>query len=247
MPGRISIALLLAALGAAALPGAGSATPASPPATVKLVDCSREAHSATFYGRANSVEGSDRMWMRFRLLEKRTAGFRPVEAPGLGRWRRSKPGVGAFGYRQTVRGLQQGASYRMQVSYRWYSADGRLLATARRRSLPCRQFERLPNLTAAIVGATNTKVEGVLRYGVRVQNTGFAAAAGVAVRLAVDGDVLDTMELASLRPGESRVLGFRGPRCTESVSATVDPDGLLVESSEEDNTHELACADLPQG
>jgi hypothetical protein len=30
------------------------------------------------------------------------------------------------------------------------------------------------------------------------------------------------------------------------VSAVVDPDGLLAESSEDDNVHELSCADLPQ-
>jgi hypothetical protein len=58
--------------------------------------------------------------------------------------------------------------------------------------------------------------------------------------------VLDTTTVGLLDPGTSRVLGFRGPPCTESVSATVDPDGVLAESSEADNVQELACADLPQ-
>jgi len=183
--------------------------------------------------------------MRFTLLEKRAAGFEALSAPGLGRWHKSKPGVGAFGYRQTVRGLQQGASYRMQVNYRWYSAEGELLARARRRSVACRQFERLPNLTASVVEAKETNVEDVLRYGVTVANTGEAAASDVAVRMAVDDDVLDTVTLGFLRPGESRLLGFRGPRCTASVSVAVDPDGILVESSEEDNVQQLSCADVP--
>jgi len=247
MPGRISIALMLAAFAAASLTSAApAATLATQPATVKVIDCSREAHSATFYGRVKRIEAGQRMWMRFTLLEKRAAGFRPVETPGLGRWRKSKPGVGAFGYRQTVRGLQEGASYRMQVSYRWYSADGLLLATARRRSSACRQFERLPNLTVSLLGVTETKVEGVLRYAVRVQNTGAAPASDVAVRLAVDGDVLDILELASLRAGHSRVVGFRCARCRESVRAAVDPCGVLVESSEADNAPGRACAELPQ-
>ena len=239
---------LLAALGAvAAAPAAGGVvTPAVTPATVKLVDCSRDARSAGFYGRMKRIEGSERMWMRFTLLEKRAAGFEVLGAPGLERWHKSKPGVGAFGYRQTVRGLQPGASYRMQVNYRWYSAEKQLIARAQRRSVACRQFERLPNLTASVVGARPTKVDGVLRYGVRVQNSGVAAAGGVAVRLAVDASVLDTVTVAFLRPGESRLLGFRGPPCTSSVTAAADPDGVLVESSEEDNVHELPCADLPQ-
>ena len=249
MPRRVATALILTALAAVAPgPAAGDVAPlVAPPATVKLVDCSREARSATFHGRMKRVEGSERMWMRFTLLEKRTAGFEVLAAPGLGRWRKSNLGVGAFGYRQTVRGLQPGASYRMQLNYRWYSPEGELLARARRRSVACRQFEGLPNLTASVAGSRETDVEGVLRYEVLVANKGVAAAAGVAVRMAVDGDVLDTVTVGFLGSGESRLLGFRGPRCTESVSAAVDPDGVLVESSEDDNVQQLSCADLPGG
>jgi hypothetical protein len=244
---RGSTALTVTALAAvAAAPAAGKAAPlVAPPPTVKLVDCSREARSATFHGRMKQLEGSERMWMRFTLLEKRNTGFEVLAAPGLGRWHKSKPGVGAFGYRQTVRGLQPGASYRMQVNYRWYSPDGQLLARTRRRSVVCRQFERLPNLTASVARARETDVEGVLRYEVLVANTGVAAAAGVAVRMAVDGHVLDTLTVGFLGPGESRLLGFHGPRCTWSASAAADPDGVLVESSEDDNVHQLSCASLP--
>ncbi len=240
--------MLAAALTAvAAAPAAGGViTLPTPPATVKLVDCSRELQAATFRGRMKSVEESTRMWMRFTLFEKHGAGFDLLAAPGLARWHKSRAGVGAFGYRQTVRGLQAGASYRMQVKYRWYSADGRLITRARRRSAVCRQFEQLPNLTVTVVEARETQVEGVLRYGVRVANTGVAPAAGVEVRMAVDGDMLDTTTVGLLDPGTSRVLGFRGPPCAESVSATVDPDGVLAESSEADNVQKLACADLPK-
>jgi hypothetical protein len=242
------VSLVTAAFAAvAAAPAAGEpVTLTAPPAMVKVVDCSLDTHSATFRGRMKSVTNSDRMWMRFTLLEKRAAGFEVLAAPGLARWHKSKPGVGAFGYRQTVRGLQPGASYRMQVTYRWYSADGELIARARRRSPACRQFEQLPNLTVAVEDARKTSVDGVLRYGVRVSNIGLAPAGGVAVRMAVDGGVLDTITVALLRPGESRLLGFRGPPCTSSVSAAVDPDGVLAESSEDDNLHELSCAELPQ-
>ena len=99
------------------------------------------------------VTGSERMWMRFRLLEKGATGFRVRKAPGLGRWRKSKPAVGAFAYRQTVRGLEAGSLYRAQVDFRWYDDAGTLVLTARRRSAPCRQFEGLPNLTATPCGA----------------------------------------------------------------------------------------------
>ena len=242
------MSLVTAAFAAVAAAPAASepVTLTAPPAMVKVLDCSLDTHAATFRGRMKAVVNSDRMWMRFTLLEKRATGFEVLAAPGLARWHKSKPGVGAFGYRQTVRGLQPGASYRMQVNYRWYSADGELIARARRRSPACRQFEQLPNLTVAVEDARKTSVDGVLRYGVRVSNIGLAPAGGVAVRMAVDGGVLDTITVGLLRPGESRLLGFRGPPCTSSVSAAVDPDGVLAESSEDDNLHELSCADLPQ-
>ena len=240
--------LVTAAFAAVAAAPAASepVTLTAPPAMVKVLDCSLDTHAATFRGRMKAVVNSDRMWMRFTLLEKRATGFEVLAAPGLARWHKSKPGVGAFGYRQTVRGLQPGASYRMQVNYRWYSADGELIARARRRSPACRQFEQLPNLTVAVEDARKTSVDGALRYGVRVSNIGLAPAGGVAVRMAVDGGVLDTITVGLLLPGESRLLGFRGPPCTSSVSAAVDPDGVLAESSEDDNLHELSCADLPQ-
>ena len=240
--------LLLVALAAAMPSAAGGATLAAPaPASVKLVDCSRDDHSAAFHGRMKSVDESKRMWMRFTLLEKGLSGYQAVTAPGLERWRKSKPGVGNFGYRQTVRGLKQGASYRMQVDYRWYDDEGEPVARARRRSPPCRQFDELPNLTAELVATADVKIPGVARYAVRAANTGVVAAADVAVRLSVDDAVVDTLTLARLRPGESRELAFSGPLCLLSVTVAVDPDGVLVESSEDDNTQSLACADLLPG
>ena len=250
MPGRFAAAsfVVAALVAVTAAPAASTgATLGAPPASVKVVDCSREMRAATFRGRMKALEDGERMWMRFTLLEKHARGFELLPAPGLARWHKSSPGVAAFRYRQTVRGLQPGASYRMLVKYRWYSADGRLIARARRRSAACRQFERLPNLTVSVVSARKTKVAGVLRYGVRVANTGMAPAGDVAVRMAVDGDVLDTVTVGLLSPGTTRLLGFRGPSCTASVSAAVDPDSVLVESSEDDNLQELSCADLPEG
>ncbi len=238
---------MAALVAAVTAPASGEViTLALPPASVKLMDCSREARSAAFYGRVRQIDGSTRMWMRFTLLEKGTEGFHPVSAPELARWLKSKPGVGSFGYRQTVRGLAQGALYKMQVNYRWYSKSGRLLAKARRRSKPCRQFEALPNLTAKVLGARLTKFEGVLRYSVRVRNTGVAPVSALDVQLSVDGDVVETVSVGTLRAGESKPISVRGPACTASVSAAADPDGVLVESSELDNVDTVACADLPR-
>ena len=241
MPRRLLIApLLLVALAAAPTPAAGGARA---PASVKLRECSIEDASALFVGRMRQVTGSERMWLRFRLLEKGGPGFHVLKAPGLGRWRKSKPGVGAFAYRQAVRGLESGSLYRAEVDFRWYDESGNVVLSAKRRSPACRQFDVLPNLTATPVGA-KALGQGVVRYRVVVTNEGIATATGVPVRLTVDRGVVDTVTVKALVPAERRLLSIKGPACTRSVKAEADPDGVIVESSESDNAREVVCADL---
>jgi CARDB len=231
---------------ATALAGPSAAAAAETPgsAGVKVASCSPDTHSAAFKARMTWMAGTQQMALRFRLLEKGASGFRPIKAPGLGRWRKSKPGVGVFAYRQGVRGLQAGAIYRVVVDFRWYDKDGNLIQSTHRYSPICRQFVSLPNLTAKLTGSTPGRTAGVVRYQVRVANTGFAAASAVALRLLVDGAVVDTATVASLQPGERRWLSILGPQCTRSVEAIADPDGVIVESSESDNSDESSCASL---
>jgi len=216
------------------------------PASVRLADCSFPDSSAEFYGRMRQIEGSDRMSMRFTVLERRLDGYEALRVPGLSRWHRSKPGVAAFGYRQTVRGLQPGGIYRGQVSFRWYSAEGEVLARTRRTTGACRQFDAVPNLTTELLGAESTKVSGVMRYVLEVGNSGVAPAAGVDVRLAVDGSVVDTITLAWLAPGDRRELTIRGPECTSTAASLADPEGVIVESAEADNGDTVPCAELQE-
>jgi hypothetical protein len=218
---------------AAALPAA--------PASVKVADCSAEESAAVFYARMRTVPDADRMWLRFTIEEKHGGAYEPLRARGLSSWYKSKPGVAAFGYRQTVRGLQPGGAYRARVSFRWYSATGELLARTRRTSRACRQFDRVPNLTSAVVGSSPTKVPGVVRYLMRVANTGAAPAVDFDARLSVDDGVVDTVTIGSLGPGASRDVAVLGPECTSSVASIADPDGVIVESSEDDNSHTANC------
>jgi hypothetical protein len=238
-------ALPLVLLAAVVAPSPASAAVALP-ATARLVDCSVEDRSAAFYGRMRAVEGSERMWMRFTVLERHLGRYEELRARGLSRWHRSKPGVSAFGYRQTLLGLKRGAVYRARVSFRWYSAEGELVERTQRTSPPCRQFDALPNLVSTVVGAGPSQVPGVLRYLLRISNTGIAAAAGVDLQLTVDDDVVDTVTVASLEPGESREVPLLGPECSSAVASLADPDGVIVESSERDNGATVPCAALRQ-
>jgi CARDB len=235
-------ALQIIALLAAALAAAPAAVQAQQsPASVRVVACSFEEHEAAFRGSMRRVEGSDRMAMRFTLMERTgTGGFKPLKAPGLGRWRRAKQGVVNFGYRQVVQALPENAIYRMRLDFRWFAPDGSVLLHLQRNSASCRQFAALPNLRVELLGAGPTKVPGVVRYRVLVVNAGKAAVTAP-VRLSVDGGVIDTASVADLLPGEWREIGFRGPSCTSFVTAEADPDETIVESSEDDNADELAC------
>src|SRR4051794_38262998 len=236
-------ALITAALAAAALPAAAVAAPK--PASVKLAECSVQDHAATFYGRMRAISGSIRMAMRFTLLEK-TGDLKPrrVKAPGLRRWRTSKPGVAAFNYPQAFPRLPENASHRVRVDFRWYGSDGGVLARATRRSAWCDQFVSLPNLTTKLTGVSATQADGVVRYESVVSNTGRATVSAVPVRLAVDGKVVDTVTVPSLDAGESRSIAIRGPDCSRNVRLEADPDQVIAESSDADNASELTCAAL---
>jgi hypothetical protein len=215
------------------------------PASVKLVSCSPAHGSAVFYGRMRNVSGSERMSMRFSLQERTGDGrFQPVRAPRLARWRRSRPGVAVFGYRQRVRGLAEDAIYRARVDFRWHDEGGEVLVRAQRRSRPCSQAGPLPNLRARLASGGPTATPGVSRYAVRVINSGDAPAEQAGVRLAVDGSAVDTQTVGRLDAGESRLLEFRGPRCEGSVRATADPAGAIRESVEDDNSQTLSCDQL---
>jgi hypothetical protein len=234
-------ALLITALAAAAfaaLPAVASAQDLR--TSVRLVECSFEQHEAAFRGSMRGIEGSARMAMRFTLLERTGSdGFKPLKAPGLGRWRRAQPGVVSFGYRQVVKALPENAVYKMRVDFRWIAADGSVLAQVQRNSPACRQFSALPNLRVEMLGAFDTKVAGVVRYRVLVTNTGRVEVTAP-VRLSVDDAVIDTASV-SLVPGESRQIDYRGPTCRREVTAAADPDGTIVESSESDNVDEIPC------
>jgi hypothetical protein len=236
-------ASVIAALVVAAMPAAASAAPSS--ASVKLVNCSVEEHEAAFYARMQLVAGASRMALRFTLLEE-TGGKRAarVKVPGLRRWRSSRPGVKAFAYRQNFRNLPANASHRVRVDYRWYAEDGTEVARSTRRSARCRQFVELPNLFARITDELPTNVPGVVRYRAVVGNSGKAAAGSVPVRLTVDGNIVDTVTLASLAPGEQREIVIRGPDCRRLARLEADPEQAITESSEADNAHELGCAAL---
>jgi hypothetical protein len=252
MLGRLSLA---AALAVAATAGAqahphheGDGQTASSWARVKVSSCSRSEHNASFYARMKRLAPGQRMWMRFTLLERgRDGRYRRVDAPALERWRKSKPAVATFGYKQRVRGLSSDSAYRVRVDFRWYAADGVLERRAHRRSGVCSQTGPVPNLRARIVGSGPSTLAGLTRYTVRVANAGARTAEQLGVRLTVEGSGAQQRAVARLGPGEAALVRFDAAGCTSAVTSEADPDDEVLESSETDNAQRLACSDLPPG
>jgi subtilase family serine protease len=119
-----------------------------------------------------------------------------------------------------------------------------VLQRTTRTSAPCRQFVELPNLIVQLAKLSETARPGVWRYEALVTNTGKGAATSVSVRFTVDGDLLDTLTVASVAPGETRSLVIRGPACRRVATLDVDPEKAIAETTDEDNLFELSCADL---
>jgi hypothetical protein len=238
---------ILVGLALLAAPGASAAAPSY----VKLLDCSRghdsQNRGALFRGVMRSVPGTGRMAMRFTLQERSGGGpWRVLKAPGLGVWRRSRAGVRRFAHRQRVVALPAGSTYRVVVSYRWYSGDGDLIRRAKRRSGTCRQPGTLPDLRVARIGASPLEGSpGLVRYVVHVRNRGGAPAVRFGVRLAVDGDVVDTRPVERLSPGALARVAFVGPACRVGVEGLADANDTVREGDERDNALSGPCPALP--
>jgi hypothetical protein len=214
-------------------------------AQVRVARCSQELNEAVFHARMRRVPDTKRMALRFTLLQRTGAeGFQAVAAPKLGKWHRSRAGVGAFGYKQAVRNLAEGSVYRVKVDYRWYDEDGAVLQRARRRSATCPDESALPNLRVRLTGVHETSSVDTDRYYLRVMNLGNAAAEGAQVRLSVDGAAAGTITVPVLYPRSSKTVTMRAPECQSWAQAEIDPDGLIAETWELDNSHQLACGDL---
>jgi len=191
------------------------------------------------------IRGTRRMALRMTLL-RRAGGRRwqGVRARSLARWRRARPGVGAFGYRQGIDGLAEGSAYRVLVDFLWRGRRG-LVIRRSRYSVPCRQFDSLPNLRVALVEIRATDEVGVQLYRVRVRNAGRGTAPSPRVSLSVDGSAIDTRDRRALGPGKSWTVDFLGPACRREAKAVVDPGDAIRESSERDNRASMACAGGP--
>jgi hypothetical protein len=242
IPFLVACAVLVAAPVALSASGQPSALRGKKLASVKLKTCARspDDRHAVFRARMRRVRHTTTMSLRFTLQERvGDARYKSVDAPGLGEWHTSKPGVRRFAFRQRVDALAAGASYRVKVGYRWYDADGNVIKRARRRSRGCKQPGRLPNLRIARVRAH--RLTSGWQYLVQVVNRGKGPAGPSAVGLTVDGTPFASKTTGGLAAGLTRTLRFNGPACTAGLEAQADVTDSVRETSEHDNALISGC------
>ena len=243
-------AVLATALLACAGPAAADLTVTSArTATAKVMACQSsdlaQDRTAVFRGRMRRRAQAQRMAMRFAVQERVGDGsWKKISAPGLGRWRKSRRGVRAFGYSQRLRNLLRGADYRARVDFRWYDADGDVVKRARRRSAACEQDGPLPNLKIQRVVERPTSVAGSSQYTVRVQNAGGATVPEALVRFSANGDAPVDKTGGPVNPGAVALVRFTLPTCRSGVEVWVDPTDAVPERTERDNHTTLACGAL---
>lgn len=242
-----ALALCPTATAQAAGPTVARPTAAGPLTSVKVVRCRRGAAAAdrvaTFRAGMRQIARSRRLSVRFNLQESvGGARYRNVTAPGLGVWRRSRSGVGAFAYRQKVKALAEGSAYRVVVHYRWQNARGTVLKTTKRRSRACRQTGALPNLRVQRIGGK--PLEGAsdrTRYVINVINAGNAPSPAAGLELTVNGTTAGRSAVPALAVGQITRVFIAGPNCSRGVGAEVDPDARIREANEVDNDLSAAC------
>jgi hypothetical protein len=245
MPRRVlTLAVLALSL---VLPGQAQAAFKTP--SSKVLECrsgdTSDSRSATFQGHMRAIPETDRMLMRFTLLERfGDERLHPIAIPELRAWRSAKPGIQDFRYKQTVTGLDGGGEYRVSVDFRWLDADGNLLRKARRMSGACHQQGELANLKVAGAPSALPGSQGTAVYVVRVGNDGKATAHGVAVELFVDGASPNVAHIDSVAPGETREVRFTGPVCKRGLRTVVDPSDSVKERLESDNVTTSGCPAL---
>src|SRR3954452_3344778 len=200
---------------------------------------------AVFSAQMGSVAKSAKMQVRFDLQMRpgSTGAYKRVQAPGLGVWRSSAPGVDIFRYRKQVANLQSGATYRALVRFRWVDEDGKTVSSTSRRTKSCKQPDLRADLVPGQVTAEPSGQPGRVRYTVLVRNDGGSAAPSFAVGFTVGNESQPPQTVQPLAAGDELELVFVGPRCSKvrPLRVSVDSDLVVDESDESDNTRSIAC------
>jgi CARDB len=245
--------LLAAAIAAAAMMAPAGAEGATGDAYLRGFACHRALdptkRSVTVTAVMGTIAGTQRLQMRFQLLERTAQGQVLIHGGDLGQW--ISPTTPTLGQHPSdkwvvnhpVTGVPVPGSYRFKVWFRWIGAGGQVLGGTQKATTSCRQPDLRPNLYVRPV--SSSKVSGGERYTVQVGNSGLTGATNVELAFSAGGTQQPvTRTIAQLPAGQSVQRSFVGPPCTSSsapATITVDPNALIDEVSRADNSITVPC------
>jgi hypothetical protein len=241
----VAITSLLAML--AAIPAAAQAPVFDLPLRARLTDCHRGLPAtdrfAVFVGQMPALQGTKRMSMRFDLFELAPTGaWEKVVVPKFGMWQKSLPGKPGFIYEKRVDQLQAPASYRVELRYRWYDAQGNLQRQAHRTTPVCREPDPRPDLAVGKVEAV-TAGNGLLSYAIMVRNDGRSDVGPFDLVLSVDGGAQPPATVAGLPAGGHTTVTVVAPKCARGsqIQVALDPGGTIDEANETNDVVSRLC------
>jgi hypothetical protein len=245
--------LLAAAIAAAVMLAPAGAQGASGDAYLRGFACHRaldpSKRSVTVTAVMGTIAGTQRLQMRFELLERTTHGQVLIHGGDLGQW--ISPTAATLGQHPSdkwvvshpVTGVPVPGSYRFKVWFRWVGSGGGVIGRAQRVTASCRQPDLRPNLYVRLL--SSSKVSGGARYTVQVGNTGLTAASNVELAFSSGGTQQPVVQTIARLPSHQSVQrSFVGPSCTSSstpATITVDPNDLIDQVSRADNSITVPC------
>jgi hypothetical protein len=158
-------------------------------------------------------------------------------------WVLADPGFTGYKNDQVVSSVTQGATYRVRVRFRWTDASGHVVARATHITNACRQKETRADLRIAKLSIEPGPGPGSRRYVAVVRNAGRTAAGSFDVMLnLISGQYRRTV--SGLAPGQRTTVVIQAPRCRagEAVVAAADPDKVVDEAFEDNNSAVVACS-----
>jgi hypothetical protein len=188
----------------------------------------------------SAIPTATQMRMRLSLSEK--VGTSPWRSFTLKDWHEAKPGIAQFSYKQRVNGLKPATKYRMEVEFIWLDDHDAVVTRDFRHSKICRQRGKLPNLAFRdSVTLEPSATPGTARYVFRIHNNGPAASKRSSLALRVNGAEVDSKPIGRLRSGQRRTVRFVGPVCGSGLQASLDPNDVVREITEDDNVLTAGC------
>ncbi len=251
----VRTAVLLAALALAASSALPAASAAAPPAAsltgfacVTSPDPLERAINVTAVMRP--ISGTDRMQMRFQLLQRRSGhGVRVLSAPRLGTWLAPSPATlgrnpaDVWRLSHPVVDLPAPATYRLRVSYRWLGSDGRALRAETLLTAACHQPELRPDLVVRSLAVTPSGTQaGEDTYVAVIGDRGARGAGPFDVQLTFPGQTL-THIVSWLRARAERRIRFLAAACTpgEAVTVTADSSQTVDDYDRTNNALSVPC------